>query len=93
MTAFTRAPGIGVMMLMGGLLTLASAALVHLITLPTELDASFARALPMLEEQQILFATDTPHARKILRAAAFTYVSASMMSLLNVARWVAILRR
>ena len=34
-----------------------------------------------------------PHARRLLRAAAFTYVAASLMSLLNIARWWAILRR
>jgi uncharacterized protein len=66
---------------------------VHLVTLPTEIDASFRRALPMLDEGNVLQADDRPHARRILRAAAFTYVAASLMSLLNVARWWAILRR
>ena len=73
--------------------TLLTSTLVHLVTLPTELDASFARALPMLDKHRILFETDRPHARKLLQAAALTYVSASLMSLLNVARWWAILRR
>jgi Zn-dependent membrane protease YugP len=36
---------------------------------------------------------DRPHARRLLTAAALTYVSASLMSLLNIARWWAILRR
>ena len=36
---------------------------------------------------------DLPHARKLLKAAALTYVSASLMSLLNLGRWLAILRR
>ena len=67
--------------------------MIHLITLPTEFDASFKRALPMLEEQNILKDGDMPHARQILTAAAMTYVSASLMSLLNIARWWAILRR
>ena len=47
----------------------------------------------MLKEQRILKDADHPHARKILKAAAYTYVSASLMSLLNIARWFAILRR
>jgi len=47
----------------------------------------------MLEEQNILKDGDMPHARQILTAAAMTYVSASLMSLLNIARWWAILRR
>ncbi len=91
--ALTRAPGIGIIMFLGGLLTLGTSTLVHLITLPTEIDASFNRALPMLEKGNILKEVDKPHSQKILRAAAFTYVSASLMSLLNIARWFAILRR
>ena len=89
----TRLPVAGALMLLGGFLTLGSAVVVHLLTLPTEFDASFGRAMPMMEEQGVLFETDARHARKLLRAAAMTYVSASLMSLLNVARWWAILRR
>ena len=91
--AITRAPGVGAVMFLGGLLTLGTSTLVHLITLPTELDASFKRALPMLEQEKILKEVDKPHAAKLLKAAALTYVSASLMSLLNIARWMAILRR
>ena len=93
MGLLTRAPGIGGVMLIGGMLTLASSTLVHMVTLPTEFDASFGRALPMLEKHEILIDNDLPHARKILKAAAYTYVSVSLMSLLNIARWFAILRR
>ena len=89
----TRVPGIGLLMFAGGLLTLASSTLVHMVTLPTEFDASFGRALPMLQKHQILKQSDLPHAQKILKAAAYTYVAASLMSLLNIARWIAILRR
>jgi uncharacterized protein len=89
----TRTPLAGVLMLLGGLLTLGSAVLVHLLTLPTELDASYNRALPILKDSGLIYESDFPHARKLLRAAAMTYVAASLMSLLNVARWWAILRR
>jgi uncharacterized protein len=91
--ALTRAPSLGMLLFLGGLLSLGTATLVHLVTLPTEIDASFRRALPMLDQSGILAAGDRPHAQRILRAAAFTYVAASLMSLLNVARWWAILRR
>jgi len=91
--AFTRAPGLMAVTFAAGFLTLASSTLVHFATLPTEFDASFARALPMLDEHRILKRADRPHARRLLRAAALTYVSASLMSLLNIARWLAILRR
>lgn len=91
--ALTRAPGLGVVMFGAGLITLGTSTLIHLATLPTEFDASFSRALPMLDEQGILKAVDRPHARRLLQAAALTYVAASLMSLLNIARWWAILRR
>jgi len=89
----TRAPVINLVMFVGGLLALGTATVVHLVTLPTEVDASFRRALPMLEREGILIEGDAPHAARILKAAALTYVAASLMSLLNVARWWAILRR
>ncbi|MEX1080926.1 MAG: zinc metallopeptidase [Halofilum sp. (in: g-proteobacteria)] len=88
----TRAPGIGLMTFFGGLLSLGSSAVVHLVTLPTEFDASFVRALPILQ-RDYLEKADRPHARRILLAAALTYVAASLMSLLNIARWWAILLR
>ena len=91
--ALTRAPSIGIIMFLAGFLTLATSTLVHLATLPTEFDASFRRALPLLDEQRVLKKVDRPHARLLLTAAALTYVSASLMSLLNIARWWAILRR
>lgn len=91
--ALTRAPGLGMIVFGAGFLTLASSTLVHLVTLPTEFNASFSRALPMLDEHRILKPVDRPHARRLLKAAALTYVAASLMSLLNIARWWAILRR
>ena len=89
----TRAPGLSLITFAAGLLTLGTAAIVHFVTLPTEFNASFARALPILDEHRILKPVDRPHARRLLTAAALTYVSASLMSLLNIARWLTILRR
>jgi Zn-dependent membrane protease YugP len=89
----TRAPVVGLLTFAAGMLTLGTAAVIHFITLPTEFNASFARALPLLDKHRILRQTDRPHAHKLLTAAALTYVSASLMSLLNIARWIAILRR
>ena len=89
----TRAPQVGALMFLGGMASLLTSTLVHFVTLPTEIDASFGRALPMLDRHEILIASDKPHARRLLTAAALTYVAASLMSLLNIARWFAILRR
>ncbi len=91
--ALTRAPALGVVMFVAGFITLGTSTLVHFATLPTEFDASFSRALPMLDQYGILKKVDRRHARRLLMAAALTYVAASLMSLLNIARWWAILRR
>ena len=90
---FIRSPAIGGLMVVGGFLSLGSTALVHIITLPMELNASFSRALPLLKKSKYLKEGDELHAHKLLTAAAWTYVSASLMTLLNIARWWAILRR
>ncbi|KAA2237388.1 zinc metallopeptidase [Salinarimonas soli] len=60
--------------------------LFHLLTLPVELDASFRRALPILETGRFLDARDLPGARAVLRAAALTYVASALVSLVNIAR-------
>lgn len=88
-----RHPAPGLLLVLAGLLSLGLATVVHLVTLPTEFDASFRRALPMLEEGSYLHSSDYPHARRILKAAALTYVAQSLMSLLNIAAWLRLLRR
>jgi uncharacterized protein len=89
----TRSPRLGLVGLAGGVLTLGAGVVVHFLTLPTELDASFMRALPLMKQHHILRPEDLPRARRLLTAAAFTYVAVALQSLLNIARWWAILRR
>jgi Zn-dependent membrane protease YugP len=93
LAGITRAPSVGVLMLIGGFATLCIPILVHLLTLPTEFDASFNRALPILETGNYLPKEDFPAARKILFACALTYVANSLIGLLNVWRWIRVLRR
>lgn len=89
----TRAPGLGLGFLAVAIGSVPMASMVHLITLPVELDASFNKALPLLEDGKYLQDGDVPHARRNLKAAALTYVAASLASLLNLKRWLAVLRR
>lgn len=91
--ALTRSPLSGVTMLIFGIGSIAIGTLVHLITLPVEWNASFERALPMLKSGDYLPEQHLPHAKKILSAAALTYVAGSLASLLSLYRWIAILRR
>lgn len=91
-TAVTRAPTLGGILFFIGIGSMFMATLVHLITLPVEIDASFKKALPILEAGYI-DADDVPKVRQILRAAALTYLAGSLSSLLNLWRWIAILKR
>jgi uncharacterized protein len=93
MGAVTRSPRLGVIGLAGGVLILATGVVVHFLTLPTELDASFVRALPLMKQHGVVRPDDLPRARRLLTAAAFTYVAVALQTLLNIARWWAILRR
>jgi uncharacterized protein len=70
------------------LLLMLTQLLAHAITLPVEFDASFNKALPVLERGGYLSSEDIPAARRVLRAAALTYVAAALSTLLNVLRWV-----
>lgn len=69
-----------------------TAALMHAFTLPVEHDASFNRAMPLLRDGKLIPKEDLPAARSILRAAAFTYVAAALMTLLDVTRWLRLFR-
>lgn len=89
----TRLPQAGALTIIIGVVSMALSTLVHLMTLPVEFDASYSKALPILKEGDYLHDGDLEHAEKILKAAALTYVAASLTSLLNLGRWVAVLRR
>lgn len=89
----TRSPAGGLLVFLGGLAVMSIGALVHLVTLPVEWDASFRRALPVLEQGHYISSTDMEGARKILTAAALTYVAASLGGLLNIWRWIMLMRR
>lgn len=88
----TKAPAAGAISFAGAFLIMGFAVLMHLLTLPVEIDASFKKALPLLSSGY-LSPQQLPAARSILRAAAFTYVAASLATLLNFWRWIALLRR
>jgi uncharacterized protein len=88
----TRAPAAALAPVAGALLMMGAGVIVQLVTLPVELDASFNKALPILQ-QGYLRQEQLPAARRILRAAALTYVAASLASLLNLGRWLMVLRR
>jgi uncharacterized protein len=87
-----KAPALLVLQVVAGLLLLAIRIVVHVVTLPVELDASFGKALPVLLRGRYVSPGDLPAARSVLTAAAWTYVAAALATLLDVARWFRILR-
>lgn len=91
-TVLTRSPGAGAGLLLIGVGLMLLPVLVHLITLPVELDASFNRAMPILKSGY-LDSADLPRARRILLACALTYFAASLASVLNFWRWIRVLRQ
>lgn len=68
-----------------GLILFSLTFIFQLVTLPVEFNAS-NRALSILETEQILSGEELDGARKVLRAAALTYVAAAIASFLNVFR-------
>lgn len=70
-----------------GIILFSLAVLFQLITLPVELDAS-SRALEILKSQRILPASELEGGRKVLQAAALTYVAALASSMLQLLRLI-----
>lgn len=91
-TLIEKQPAPALVMLVVGVLTMAVPLVAQLSNLPIELDASFKRALPMLEEGGWLGKAEKKPARQILRAAALTYVAQALSSVLNVVKWLRGLR-
>ena len=72
-------------LLMIGILLFCGALLFQIVTLPVEFNAS-ARALRMLDETGIMGRQEIRGTKKVLRAAAMTYVAAVIGSLLQLLR-------
>ncbi len=75
-----------------GILFFAAVVLFHLVTLPVELNAS-RRAIRQLVDLQIIDDMEVRGARKVLSAAALTYVAALATSIANLIRILAIRER
>lgn len=82
-----KAPGLVVLQVLAAVALMAVGVIVHVVTLPVEFDASFGKALPVLEQGGYLSPRDIPAARRVLKAAAYTYVASALATVLNIARW------
>ena len=79
-------------LLLMGILLYSAVTLFQLLTLPVEFNAS-ARALATLEHSHMMFGDELAGARKVLSAAAMTYVAALATSLLTLLRLLALANR
>ena len=75
-----------------GIILFAFTFVFQIVTLPVEFDASH-RALRILESNGPLYEEEWRGARKVLRAAAMTYVSAAVSTLLQLLRLVLLFGR
>lgn len=91
LTLITKTPAAGLLMFLAALGTLGMSVVVQLVTLPVEWDASFGRAMPILEAGYIKN-SQRAAARRILRACALTYLASSLAGLLNFWRWIRLLK-
>ena len=83
--------GFGVLIYVG-IALFATSTVFQLVTLPTELNAS-SRALKALDSCGILEKDELKGAKKVLTAAALTYVAALASSLLTLLRYIMLAKR
>lgn len=79
----------GMLLLDIGIIGFAGVVVFHAVTLPVEFNAS-RRAIDKMEELGLVAAEDIPGSKKVLRAAALTYVAALAMAVMNLLRILAI---
>jgi Zn-dependent membrane protease YugP len=83
---------IGTNLILLSVIMFAAVVLFQIITLPTELNAS-RRAMATLERDGILESDELPKARKVLTAAAMTYVAGLVVSMIQFLRLLTLSRR
>lgn len=81
----------GQVMFTAGIILFAAAVLFYLVTLPVEFNAS-KRALVLVENSGILTSEEIKGARKVLRAAALTYVASALTAFMSLLRLILLSR-
>jgi Zn-dependent membrane protease YugP len=75
-----------------GILLFSAAVLFYIITLPVEFDAS-ARAIAILRDNHVLTADELKGVKKVLTAAAMTYVASALTALMSLLRLILLRKR
>lgn len=84
--------GIGDLLFFGGVIAFLAVILFHAITLPVEFNAS-SRAMSHMESLGLIMDEEQRGARKVLSAAAMTYVASLAMAIMNLIRILALRNR
>jgi Zn-dependent membrane protease YugP len=88
----TALPFLSILTLVIGLSTMILSAALHLAVLPEEWDASFNKALPILEKGQYVPPEYLPAIKHVLTACALTYVAAALINILRLWYWLRLIR-
>lgn len=86
-----RVPHLAILTGVIGVFTMLASVLMYVAILPEEYDASFNKALPILQEGYVP-EKHMPAVRQILKACAYTYVAGALADILRLWRWIALLR-
>ncbi|HOQ08864.1 MAG TPA: zinc metallopeptidase [Syntrophomonadaceae bacterium] len=76
-------------LIMVGIILFSAVVLFHLVTLPVELNAS-RRAVLQLSEAGIIASDEVPMVKKVLGAAALTYLAATLSAIANLLYYLSI---
>lgn len=82
---------LGTWLVYAGILLFSAAVLFQVVTLPVEFDAS-NRAIKVLSQGGYLYEEETKHVKKVLSAAAMTYVAAAATSIAQLLRLILVAR-
>jgi Zn-dependent membrane protease YugP len=86
-----KVPAIMLIAVIAGVAAMLASVVCHALVLPEEYDASFGKAMPILQEGYV---PDEylPAIQQVLKACALTYVAGALADILSIWRWLAILR-
>ena len=92
LSAFIGGPRLAMLTIAVGVMTMLISVMMYAAVLPEEWDASFNKALPILEKGGYVPAEYLPAVKQVLTACALTYVAAALADILKLWRWLGLLR-
>ena len=75
-----------------GIMTMFAGVAMYVAILPEEWDASFNKALPILNKGEYVPKVYMPAIEQVLKACALTYVAGALADVLRLWRWLALIR-